>query len=136
MSRQLAEDRSILGLLKIGDWCVIVTVLLGTGALVAIPDGPVTSPVRVSVDCAAGSSRAYSLTARDTLTCPGPLGSTTIEIAPGGARITASPCRHQICVRTAWIRRVGELTACLPNRVVVRLVGGGAPDGRLDAVSR
>ena len=136
MSRQLAGGRNILHILKTGDWCVIVTVLLGTGVLVAIPDGSATSPARVSVECAAGTPRAYALTVRDTLTCPGPLGQTTIEIAPGGARITASPCRHQICVRTAWIRRVGELTACLPNRVVVRLVGGGAPDGRLDAVSR
>jgi hypothetical protein len=45
----------------------------------------------------------------------------------------ASDCPDQVCVRTGKLRHAGQAAVCLPNRVVLRLVGA-APDG-LDAIT-
>ena len=63
----------------------------------------------------------------------GPLGQSRVEIASPGARIAASPCPEQRCVQQGWIRRRGEVAACLPNRIVLRIEGQG---GTIDALSR
>jgi len=65
----------------------------------------------------------------------GPLGITEVAIGDGGARIAASPCPHQLCVRRGRLERAGQLAACVPNRVLVEIAGRRRP-GALDGVSR
>ena len=40
-----------------------------------------------------------------------------------------SECPDQLCVRSGHLHRVGEIAACLPAGVVVRIVGDSALDG-------
>jgi hypothetical protein len=70
-----------------------------------------------------------------TLEVPGPLGVTLVELGPAGARVKSSPCANQLCVRQGWVRRVGGVVACVPNRVVVTVLGQMDSDAP-DAVSR
>jgi hypothetical protein len=65
----------------------------------------------------------------------GRLGTTEVQIGPQGARVLASPCANQACVRQGWVSHAGAVVACLPNRVVVVIVGP-ARRGDPDAVSR
>ncbi len=53
----------------------------------------------------------------------GPLGETQVEIVAGQVRITSSPCPRKICIGMGEIHRSGDLLACVPNRVVVRIEG-------------
>ena len=53
----------------------------------------------------------------------GPLGLTEIEVKKGRARIVSSPCKNKVCIKSGYIRYADRLTACIPNRVVVRIVG-------------
>ena len=53
----------------------------------------------------------------------GPLGLTEIEIKKGRARIVRSPCKNKVCIKSGYIRYADRLAACIPNRVVVRIVG-------------
>ena len=61
----------------------------------------------------------------------GPLGASEIEIGPQGVRVLSAPCVHQICRRRGWMQRAGDVTACVPNGLVLR-IAGVAP---LDALS-
>lgn len=63
------------------------------------------------------------LAAHRTLAIPGPLGTTTVEIDGGRARIAADPSPRQYCVRTGWLQRAGDSAVCLPNRTAIALVG-------------
>ncbi len=65
---------------------------------------------------------------------PGPLGVTVVEVGRASVRIVASPCPRRICVRTGTVRRPGGVSACLPNRVAVRVLGGSGEG--VDAVGR
>ncbi|MDD3244152.1 MAG: NusG domain II-containing protein [Eubacteriales bacterium] len=56
-----------------------------------------------------------------------------VEVKDGRARVCASDCPDQVCVRTGWISRPGQTAVCLPNRLVVRVSGG---EEALDGVTR
>ena len=53
----------------------------------------------------------------------GPLGLTEIEVKKGRVRIVRSPCKNKVCIKSGYIRYADRLSACIPNRVVVRIVG-------------
>ena len=53
----------------------------------------------------------------------GPLGLTEVEIKKGQARIVLSPCKNKVCIKSGYIRYADRLAVCIPNRVVVRIVG-------------
>ena len=65
----------------------------------------------------------------------GPLGDTEVLLEPDGARVVSSPCPLQLCVQAGRIGLPGQVVACLPNRVAVRLAGPGESGG-VDAVGR
>lgn len=65
----------------------------------------------------------------------GPLGKTQLEIDNGSVRVLSSPCPQKICIGLGEARRVGDLLACVPNRVVVR-VEGEAEGAAYDLLSR
>lgn len=68
------------------------------------------------------------------LAVAGPLGTTTVRVEPDGARVTDSPCPQRLCVAAGKISRSGEVVACLPNRVALRITAARAAD--VDAVGR
>ena len=59
----------------------------------------------------------------------GPLGETVIAIEDGGVRVTAASCPHRLCMAMGTVKQQGEVIACLPNRVLVRVVGGAREKG-------
>ena len=51
-----------------------------------------------------------------------------------GLRVVLSDCPTQDCVHTGTITRSGQSIVCLPARIVIRLEGGEAAPGDVDAV--
>lgn len=64
-----------------------------------------------------------SLHTEQTFAVPGPLGNTIVVIHDKEVHVSESPCRAKICVRTGHISRTGQLIVCVPNKVVVRVIG-------------
>lgn len=56
-----------------------------------------------------------------------------LEIKGGTAEMIWAECPDQVCVNHREISRNGESIICLPNQVVVSVVGGKQPE--LDAVA-
>jgi len=63
----------------------------------------------------------------------GPLGITEVVISEGEVWVRSSPCREKICIKMGRVKRVSEQVVCIPNRVVVEVVG---ENGRVDGVTR
>jgi hypothetical protein len=57
----------------------------------------------------------------------GPVGETKVQFLEVGAKVLTSDCPDKICVLFGLMNRSGQSNACLPNRVVFRIVGG-SPD--------
>jgi len=49
----------------------------------------------------------------------------TVAVKGGRIAITGSDCPDKTCVRTGFIGVPGQITACLPNRLMIRIAGGG-----------
>ena len=59
--------------------------------------------------------------------------SNVLMIKDGRAQMKSADCPDQICVRQKAISKEGESIICLPNKVVVSIVGG--EEKELDAVT-
>lgn len=57
------------------------------------------------------------------ITVNGRLGPTTIRIDRSGARFIQSPCADKKCIEAAPVRDAGEIAVCVPNRVMIRVLG-------------
>lgn len=51
-------------------------------------------------------------------------GENTLVIAEGRATVVDASCPDGICVRHPAVYRAGESIICLPNRVVITVIGG------------
>ena len=61
--------------------------------------------------------------------------SVEAEYDPGGVQVVSADCPSQICVYTGRISHSGQVTVCLPSRIVI-LLEGTADAGVPDAVLR
>jgi hypothetical protein len=60
-------------------------------------------------------------------------GYNTIAVESGSVRVTAADCPGGDCLRTR-ATRPGEVIACLPHHLLIRVVGGEA-EGEVDIVA-
>ncbi len=51
----------------------------------------------------------------------GPQGETEIEINNGLVKVTKSTCRHRLCEKSQYAANVGDVIACAPNKVLIRI---------------
>lgn len=113
--------------LRPGDWAVFAVVLLLAAAaalpFLLAPSGALTCEIRQgdSVVRRVRLADGYA----DTITIKGETVTNVIEISGKTVRFASSDCPDQVCVRTGTLTRAGQIAVCLPNRVVVRLVGVG-----------
>ena len=60
---------------------------------------------------------------------------TVIEVSEGGARVVSATCPHRVCMAMGTIDRQGEVVACVPNKVLLR-ISGNREDQGYDLLSR
>ncbi len=94
--------------------------------------GAAGDPGQVMVQ-AGGLDYLYTLSSDGVHSFSGPEGDTLVEILAHRVRVLASPCRDQICVAAGWLDQTGQWTACLPNRIFVRVQAAPDQDNGIDA---
>jgi hypothetical protein len=118
-----------------GDWLVVLVLLAvalaGLAWIATAPAGTrvvVTSGERICFTAPLDQPRSVDL--------DGPLGQTRLVIDDQGARITDSPCPRKLCVAMGPARHSGDLLACIPNRILVRIDSPAAAEAPYDLLSR
>ncbi len=102
---------------------------LGPAAGRLLAGGPVSGPAVVQafvVEAGGGTALRLDPHKDGLYSVAGPLGETLVEVRDGRARIASSPCPAPGW-HGGWVDHPGERSVCLPNRVVLRAEGGGAP---------
>ena len=74
----------------------------------------------------------YPLDTDTTFGVTGPLGETVMVIDDGSVAIVESPCKNKICIASGALAHTGDWAACLPNGVMVHILGDS--EGGIDAV--
>lgn len=110
----------------------LAALVLGTLLLARVMVGGLPAEILVR---APGETRRWSPGDR-RVEVAGPLGTSVLELdSRGGVRFLSSPCPGDLCVRQGRVDRAGAALVCVPNQVLVELVGAPAEDG-LDGVTR
>ncbi|MDX1454342.1 MAG: NusG domain II-containing protein [Gammaproteobacteria bacterium] len=112
----------------------VLVVLAGAGLVLGLAVGIYSNDRIDSVHIVSHSHGPLDLPAwqETRLDIEGPLGTTSIEVDGGRARIVSSPCRQKLCIKRGWLTSAGATVACLPNRVSVSLQGA---DADIDALA-
>jgi len=76
----------------------------------------------------------FPLNAETTVSVPGPIGETKVEIHGGHAEIVSSPCEGQTCVAAGAVSKNGQWVACLPNKVFLLIEAAGNGDAGGDTI--
>jgi len=74
----------------------------------------------------------FDLTRDKTFSLPN-MPNVTFEISGGKVAFVKSDCPTQICVNMGFQSRVGQMAVCLPNGLIITVVGEG---GELDVFVR
>ena len=118
-----------------GDWLVVLTLLgialAGIAWLAMAPAG-----TRVVVTSEGQTCFVADLDHAQSVDLDGPLGKTHLVIDEKGAYVTSSPCPRKICIAMGPAKRSGDLLACVPNRIMVRIEGPVGEDAPYDLLSR
>lgn len=108
----------LLLLVLVGAACAAFVLLrpAGTGAMARITlDGELVEEIDLS-----------AVTEPYTFTVEGPGGFTnTIQVEHGRIRVLEAGCPDQVCVNQGYISDGTVPIVCLPNRLVIEIVGGG-----------
>lgn len=119
---------------KKGDLLVVVVVLVAALALFAIRALPAAAENRVlRIELDGETLKEVPLTEGDvqTITIPLDKGEAVVEIEDGRVRMlpmSKELCPQAICSHVGWVEHAGEAIVCLPNRLVLTVVGGAVED--------
>ena len=118
-----------------GDWLVILSLL---GLSLAGLAWVATAPRGTHVIVTSGDQTCFTapLDQPRSVDLDGPLGQTHLVIDAQGVRITASPCPRKICISMGSVTHTGELLACVPNRILVRIDSPAGEEVPYDLLSR
>jgi hypothetical protein len=82
-----------------------------------------SSSYRVRIESEEGKREiTVTMDSRETLHLHGPLGETTVAIQNGKVWVIFSPCPDKTCIKMGKIPDNTDFIACIPNRVVIRMV--------------
>ncbi|MCG8454192.1 MAG: NusG domain II-containing protein [Spirochaetales bacterium] len=63
----------------------------------------------------------------------GPSGRMVVEVKDEAARVAYSECPEHICESAGWLTQPPAWTACLPNRLILRIVAAQESEDDVDA---
>lgn len=69
------------------------------------------------------------------ITIPGPIGNTIVAIFDGAAVVKESPCKDKLCQIHGALKKDGDWTACLPNKVIIEISAVSDEEDGIDILS-
>ena len=108
---------------KIGDLIVLAVFIIAAALAIYFMTKPTGSEVYIYKD--GKLLEAVSLSVKKTVKIDEHI---TVKISGGAAYVLKSDCKGQDCVKAGKISKVGEMIVCLPNKVVIKIVGDGEVD--------
>lgn len=117
--------------MKKNDWILIAAVFVAAGIFFGmhlLTPGVKGGVAEVTIDGVLYGT--YALDENQTVTIR---DTNRLEIGEGKAKMVWADCPDQICVNQKAISKEGESIICLPNKIVVSIVGGD--EKTMDAVT-
>lgn len=109
---------------KIIIFSVLLISLLGFLYLKYIKDDDFSSKkAQISIDGEVYKTVNLDKFTNETIDLDTEFGKNTIKLYDEGANIIDANCPDEICVEDGFIDKPGEILVCLPNKVVIEIIG-------------
>ncbi|WP_455201492.1 NusG domain II-containing protein [Kaarinaea lacus] len=118
--------------LTAGDRLLLALAVVSLGALYAVYWGQSVYGNQAAIAIAGKHWLTIDLYQEQVINVEGRLGDSKLEIKDGKIRFISSPCDTKQCIHQGWIHQSGEIAACVPNAISVRILG---PDPRFDTMN-
>ncbi|WP_455197134.1 NusG domain II-containing protein [Kaarinaea lacus] len=118
--------------LTIGDRLLLVLALIFVVGLYIVYWGQSVYGNQAVIAIAGKHWRSIDLYQDGVYKVQGRLGISQLEVHDGKIRFISSPCDTKQCIHQGWIGQSGEIAACVPNTISVRILG---PDPRFDTMN-
>lgn len=101
---------------------IAVLLLIGTAGIMYYRLRPAGENLSAEISCDSkiiaviplkGETRSFTVPGHENV---------TLTIGEGEAAFAESDCPDKICVRTGKLKKSGQSAACLPNKIIVRIV--------------
>jgi hypothetical protein len=130
--------------LKKGDLLIIAAVLLAAAVLLGLKHLPVADggkTLRIELEGQLIDEVDFTSDVDRQIAVQLPEGQAIVEISGGKVRVVPMPkdlCPLGICSSVGWVEQSGDAIVCLPNRMVLTVVGGPSNElwDSLDGVTR
>jgi len=133
-SSQNVFPKVLWRILTLGDKLLILCVLMVViGLFVERSLGANPRGNAIVVELAGQRQGIYALEEAQILRFDGPLGVSEVEIGQQAVWIRRAPCANKICMNQGKLYQPNDVIACLPNQLVVRIVGS---ERHFDGISR
>ena len=106
---------------RMADKIALVALTACIAASFALPGGRAGTTVLVQVDDR--TVARLDLRTDGEVTVHGLRGSLVVQTLAGKVRVAEAACPNRICVRTGWRNNAGDVIVCVPNRMIVRILG-------------
>lgn len=127
--------KKIFSLLTVADVILIIALVIATGFSYTLVKGMQSEGNYVIISVGNQEVAQYPLSQeRESIAVSGVKGEAALQIKEGRIRMIGASCPNKTCVGMGWKSKSGELIACIPNQVVVR-VAGVPNEGDLDGIS-
>jgi len=118
--------------LTLGDKLIVSLALLLVALSYSIFWGPSLYGNQASIVVNGKHKMSIDLYENRLFKVKGKLGQSELQVMDGKIRFLSSPCEGKQCIYQGWISQSGEIAACVPNGVSVRILG---PDPRFDTMN-
>jgi len=118
--------------ITIGDRFILTLALMAVAVLYVVYWGQSVYGNQAVVSIAGKHWRTVDLYEDAFYSVEGAKGISQLEVHNGKIRFIASPCDTKRCIHQGWISQSGEIAACVPNTISVRILG---PDPRFDTMN-
>jgi len=115
--------KQIFKILKIGDYILVVMILIGLLVGLLSIQSSVNEGQTVSIFLENRELYHLLIFEDRTIAVQGDIGETVVKIEHGKVWIESAPCTHQICKNMGKISRPGEIIVCIPNKLLIRIEG-------------
>lgn len=120
----------MIKLTTMADRILIVVLAIATGASFFFTDLLAAHGFTVLVEVRNVVVYKGNLSEEKTVALRGSFGNVKVQIRQGKVAVVHADCPNRICMRTGWRSLAGESIICVPNRLVVRILGDSNADVR------
>jgi hypothetical protein len=109
--------------MTVGDGVLLALLLMAGGGSVAVVVSGLSPGTTVVVEVNGTVVQKLSLLQPSRTPVRGTRGELVVEVCGGRAAVISAECPNHVCVRMGWRSRAGDVIVCVPNHVVVKILG-------------